>query len=144
MKRAFVAVLTVVVVAIGVASACGEEAEQKQGTGSDYTLCTDMPQTNPVLVCDSMKAAVEDLCGFSLTVDHCACYDEVSPCAVSSEGISEIVMAFLEGIIACGDSSADCTSYMTCLEVLGEVENCSNPVDWDCIITTDAEGQTDG
>jgi hypothetical protein len=144
MTRAYVTVIALTALAVGVAAACGDEPEQQDQTaGNDYTLCTDMPQNNPILVCDSMKAAVESLCGFSLTVDHCDCYDEVSPCAVSSEGISDVVMTWLQGIIDC-ESSADCTAYMTCLEALGEVESCTNPLDWSCITTVGSEGETDG
>ncbi|MBW2278046.1 MAG: hypothetical protein JRF63_11165 [Deltaproteobacteria bacterium] len=131
------------VLAVGFTVACGDEPKKDSSVGGNYTECTDAPQTNPITICDSMMVSVEDLCGFSLTVDACACYNEVAPCAVSSEGISEVVMAFLEGILACEDSSATCSEYMTCLEVLGEVDNCDNPVNWSCITTTEGQEQTE-
>lgn len=143
MTRAFWIIFAGLLLVVGLAVACGEEPKEDIPETSDYTECTESPQNNPVTICDSMKRAVEALCGFSLTVDHCACYDEVAPCAVSSEGISEVVMAFLEGVLACEDSVADCTEYMVCLEILGEVDNCSNPTEWNCITTTEAQGQTE-
>jgi len=142
MTRTVRTVVLAAVFAAGLLPGCGDEPEKKNNKGGNYAECTDAPQNNPVLVCDSMLRAVEKLCGFSLTVDPCACYDEVAPCAVSSEGISEVVMAFLEGILACEDSASDCSGYITCLEVLGEADSCSNPVDWSCITTTDAQEQS--
>ena len=143
MKRAVETILITMVLAVGFTVACGDDPKKgNAGAGGDYTACTEAPQNNPIMICDSLMRSVENLCGFSLTVDACACYNEVAPCAVSSEGISEIVMAFLEGILACEDSAGTCSEYMTCLELLGEVDNCDNPVDWSCI-TTEGEEQTE-
>lgn len=122
---------------------CADEPDKNISGGGNYSECADAPQNNPVLVCDSLLHGVEDLCGFGLTVDPCACYSEVSPCAVSSEGISDIVMAFLEGIMDCEKNSADCTEYLTCLGVLGEVDNCANPTEWTCITTIGASEESE-
>ena len=79
------------------------------------------------MVCDSLLVAVEDLCGFSLTVDPCECADEVAECITET--------AWLQTVMDCEGASADCNGYINCLGTAGDVAGCDNPADWKCITT---------
>jgi hypothetical protein len=94
--------------------------------GGDYTECGEVAN-NQRVTCDSVLRAVEDLCGFNLTVDVCACAAEVADC-ISETG-------WLEQIIGCEESSAGCTEYIACLDLVGDSPSgCDSAVDWDCIV----------
>ncbi len=109
----------------------GCDEEFKSTDGADYTTCENAADilNNQKVVCNDIKTSVEDLCGFSLTVDHCICAGEIASCTTDT--------AWLETIMGCTNSANDCPAYVLCLESVGESPSggCDNPTEWDCIIT---------
>jgi hypothetical protein len=104
---------------------CGDDPDDPKG-GGDYSECGELAN-NQTVTCDSVLRGVEDLCGFNLTVDPCACAAEVADC-ISETG-------WLEQIIFCEDDSADCAAYIACLEAVGDSPSgCDSAVNWDCIV----------
>lgn len=107
-------------------SGCDDEGNFTEG--ADYSQCEGEIINNQEVVCNSLKTGVEDLCGFSLTIDPCVCAGEVQPCTTDT--------AWLEQIMDCSGAASDCGSYTICLEGVGESPSgCSNPTEWECIVT---------
>jgi hypothetical protein len=116
--------VTVLIVAVSVA-ACADDPDDPKASG-DYSACGEL-QNNQIVTCDSVLRSVEDLCGFNLTVDPCACAAEIADC-ISETG-------WLEQIIFCEDDSADCAAYIACLQAVGDSPSgCDSAVSWDCIV----------
>jgi hypothetical protein len=132
--RATTALIVTAVLAIGLAATgCADEPTKKgPGEGGDYTTCDPAPANNQIVVCDSLKKAVESYCGFSLTVMPCECADEVFSCIENT--------AWLQTILDCEPASSDCNTYINCLESLGDADGCENPAEWSCITTTESTG----
>lgn len=132
--------LLVVLATLALAAGCDDGdggGGERQG---DYSACTDALAPNPnnqFVTCDSVMRGVEDYCGFSLTIDTCACAAEILDCI--TEG------AWLQAILDCEKDASDCTSYIDCLTLVGPspVEGCDSPNEWDCITTIGGTTDTD-
>ena len=110
--------------AIAVAGCDDEETTRE---GGDYSTCDGQVLDNQIITCDELKWGIEDYCGFSLTVDACACAAEIEGCTTDT--------AWLKAILTCGQSAGECTDYINCLEDVGpSPSDCDPPSDWECLI----------
>ena len=109
---------------------CVEQKENKNAVvGADYSTCDPVPINNQMVICDDFKLAVEDLCGFNLTVEPCGCVAAITGCTEDT--------AWLDTILNCRESATDCPSYINCVGAVGDSPNgCKAPVSWDCIVTS--------
>jgi hypothetical protein len=109
---------------------CVEQKENKNNTaGNDYSTCDPVPINNQIVICDDFKLAVEELCGFNLTVEPCGCVTAIEGCTGDQ--------AWLATILDCRTSATDCPSYINCVGAVGESPSgCTAPVQWDCLITS--------
>lgn len=123
--------ITILTVVAAAAFAGCDEDPDLGGDGGDYSQCGFEVLKNQQIVCDDLMEGVEDLCGFSLTVDVCSCADTVAACTTDT--------AWLEQVMTCRQNATDCSSWILCLEGVGESPSgCSNPTEWGCITTESA------
>ena len=125
-----ITLFTVLGIALSLTLGCVEQKENKNtGEGADYSTCDPVPINNQMVICDDFKAAVEELCGFNLTVEPCGCAAAITGCTADQ--------AWLSTILDCRTSAADCPSYINCVGAVGESPSgCMAPSSWDCIITS--------
>lgn len=114
-------------------AAAGCDDPKDYSTAGDYSACPEGTivdfSDNQKTVCDDLKKGVEELCGFELTVDVCACAAQLTACIDDT--------AWLQLILDCGSAAGTCVDYMTCLEAAGESSaGCTNPTTWECIVST--------
>ncbi len=108
---------------------CSEPEKNDSIEGADYSTCDPVPINNQIVICDDFKLAVEELCGFNLTVEPCGCVAAITGCTEDK--------AWLATILDCRTSAADCPSYINCVGAVGESPSgCTSPVQWDCIVTS--------
>jgi hypothetical protein len=112
---------------------------KKFASADNYAACAEGVivdfSDNQKVVCDDLKAGVEDLCGFDLTVEPCTCAAQLTACTGDT--------AWLQTILDCRSGSSTCVAYMTCLEGVGaSPSGCTDPTTWECIVpSTDAGDQ---
>ena len=117
---------TVLIAALSFASAAGCDDSGEDALSGDYTNCGSAVLDEQKAVCDDLLTGVVRSCGFGLTVDPCACTDEVEGCAEDTE--------WLSAIADCRDA-AGCVAFIDCLEAVGvSPSGCSSPASWDCLI----------
>ncbi len=128
------ALFAVLGIVLSLTTGCVEQKENKNPTtGGDYSACDPVPQNNQMVVCDDFKLAVEELCGFNLTVEPCGCAAALAGCISEDTGDK----AWLDTILDCRTSASDCPSYINCLGAVGEAPSgCTAPSQWDCIVTS--------
>ena len=125
--------------ALALAVVAGCDDSKKFGQGGDYSLCPEGTivdySDNQKVVCNDLVKGVEQLCGFDLTVDVCACAVELTDCTADGP--------WLRQILDCRGSSGDCVEYMVCLEAVGvSPSGCTDPTTWPFLeSTTDTDGE---
>jgi len=125
--------------ALALAAASGCDDPKKFDRGGDYSGCAEGTivdfSDNQKIICDDLKDGVEQLCGFDLTVEPCACAAALAACTADT--------AWLQAILDCRTASATCIDYTACLETVGvSPSGCTDPTTWECIVSaTDAGGQ---
>ena len=130
------ALFAVLGIVLSCITGCVEQKENNNNPiGADYSACDPVPLNNQVKICDDFKLAVEELCGFNLTVEPCGCAAALTGCISDEEIVGNI--AWLESILNCRTSASDCPSYINCLGAVGDAPSgCKAPVEWDCIVTS--------
>ena len=111
----------------GAALGCNDGEDEGSLTG-DYANCGSGVLDVQKDVCDDLLTSVVGLCGFDLTVDPCACTDEIEGCTDDA--------AWLADILECRDAASDCVTYIDCLSGVGvSPSGCTSPSSWDCLST---------
>lgn len=127
--------VTAVLGALMFAVAFGCDDSKDYANAGNYSACEGEILNNQKVICDDLKAGVEGLCGFDLTVEPCTCVAAITGCTTDTD--------WLQSILDCRSASATCVAYMTCLEGVGtSPSGCTDPTTWECIVpSTDAGGQ---